>query len=78
VPLFTSHTLGCIIRKLKVKRECSLRRRGVKMVFVLNNQPTLEGKRVCWIVTGPDGIRHLGESGTVWEAAEQIEKLERR
>jgi hypothetical protein len=65
--LFTSHTLGSIVRKLAAKRKLSMRRGGMKVTFALIN------RRVAWTTE-----RGSGTAGTVWEAAEQIEKLERR
>jgi hypothetical protein len=68
MPLFTSHTLGSIVRKLAVKQKISMRRGGVKVTFAMIN------RRVAWSTERGAS----GTAGTVWEAAEQIEKLERR
>lgn len=68
--LFTSHTLGSIVRKLKSERKCKLRRRGLLMHFALIN------RRIEW--SAEQGSEtHSGRAGTVHEAADQIERLRR-
>jgi hypothetical protein len=64
--LFTSHTLGCIVRKLQVERKCKLSRRGVKLNFAIIN------RKVHWNMENLSGVAE-----TVWEAADQIERLRR-
>lgn len=89
MPLFTSHTLGSIVRKLQAARQnaetqdtlrgfeahgVTVRRRGVRASFVIHREPR---SPIHWVAK-IGKVEHTGTAGTVWEAAEQIEKLERR
>jgi hypothetical protein len=89
VRLFTNHTLGSIVRKLKERREkgkiqntlsgfeaagVTVCRRGVRASFVVTREPRTP---VYWFAK-IGSVTHEGQAGTVWEAAAQIEKLEGR
>jgi hypothetical protein len=77
--LFTSHTYGMIVRKLQVRQKAGVvvRRRGVRCSFAIIDQPTLKGERIAWTATIA-GERYKGISGTVRDAATEIENLVRR
>jgi hypothetical protein len=72
--IFTPHTLGAIIRRLRAAPEkvCVVRRHGIRTAFTLSDEPDEHGFRVHWSAK-IDGQMYAGTAGTVWDAAREIE-----